>query len=473
MRVSIVVPALDEADGIAATLVPLQPLRAAGHEVVVVDGGSADATLAIARPLADLAFAATRGRAAQMNAGAAAATGDVLMFLHADTRLPDDAIGLVTARLREQRRRWGRFDVAIEGRSRALSAVAATMNLRSRLTGIATGDQTLFVERPLFEAAGGFPRQPLMEDVEFSRRLKRTGGRPLCLRAKVVTSGRRWDRRGVARTIAEMWRLRLAHWRGVNAEALVAQYPDIRAGNAPRNNEARNASGCDAAMGAEAPFATTSPHPAERVRSLPRLQVFAKAPTPGAVKTRLARAIGAPEAARVHAQLVERTLTTARTAQAAGIVGSVELWCAPDANDPAFAEWRERFGVSVAAQTGTDLGERMRSALGTALARRNPVILVGCDCPVLDVEYLAAAARALDRHDAVFGPAEDGGYVLVGLSRPVDAFEGIAWGRPEVMAATRAKLAAAAVSWFELPMLWDVDRETDLARWRHLEAAVA
>jgi rSAM/selenodomain-associated transferase 2 len=221
MRLSIVVPTLNEAEGITATLMPLQGLRALGHEVIVADGGSTDATAPLATTLADRVIAAPRGRARQMNAGAAAADGEALLFLHADTRLPDGAAAVIEAALAGHV--WGRFDVRIAGRPFMLHVVAALMNLRSRLTGIATGDQALFVTRAAFDAAGGFPDQPLMEDIELSRRLKRLGP-PACLRARVVTSGRRWERHGVWRTILLMWRLRFDYWRGVPAARLARRY---------------------------------------------------------------------------------------------------------------------------------------------------------------------------------------------------------------------------------------------------------
>ena len=221
MKLSVIVPALDEADGVAATLEALAPLRAEGHEVIVVDGGSVDATAAIASRLADQVIQAPRGRARQMNAGAAIAGGHALLFLHADTRLPEDAWRLVLDAL--ARRGWGRFDVTIEGRSPWLSVVAFFMNWRSRLTGIATGDQAIFVRREVFAAAGGFPEIPLMEDVELSARL-RTISMPACIAARAVTSGRRWERRGVLRTVLLMWRLRLAYFLGARPEDLARRY---------------------------------------------------------------------------------------------------------------------------------------------------------------------------------------------------------------------------------------------------------
>ena len=222
-RLSIVVPALNEADGIAATLQALAPLRERGAELIVVDGGSRDGTADRARPFADRVIDGPRGRARQMNAGAAQASAPNLLFLHADTRLPDRADVLVVQALATHALAWGRFDVVIEGRTPMLRVVAALMNRRSRWTGIATGDQAMFMTRAAFDAAGGFPDQPLMEDIELSSRLKRQHA-PVCLRERVLTSGRRWEQRGVWRTIVLMWRLRLLYALGVGADRLAAWY---------------------------------------------------------------------------------------------------------------------------------------------------------------------------------------------------------------------------------------------------------
>jgi rSAM/selenodomain-associated transferase 2 len=221
MKLSIILPVLNEASGIAAALSALQPLRAAGHELIVVDGGSVDATALLASVDADQVINSARGRARQMNEGAAAANSDTFLFLHADTRLPAQADSLILDAL--QHRLWGRFDVQISGRPALLRVVAGMMNRRSRLTGIATGDQAMFMTRAAFEAAGGFPDQPLMEDIELSKRLKRLG-RPACLRQRVITSGRRWEYHGVWRTILLMWRLRFDYWRGVPVERLAKRY---------------------------------------------------------------------------------------------------------------------------------------------------------------------------------------------------------------------------------------------------------
>jgi rSAM/selenodomain-associated transferase 2 len=222
-KLSIIVPVLDEGEAIAAMLDGLADLRALGVEVIVVDGGSRDATVQRARLRADRVMRSARGRALQMNAGAAGASGNVLLFLHADTRLPKDAEHLVLNGLDRSGRAWGRFDARIDGRHPLLPVVAWLMSIRSRITGIATGDQAIFVRRDAFRAAGGFPAIPLMEDIALSKRLKRVS-RPLCLRECVVTSGRRWEKNGIFPTIFLMWRLRLAFFLGADPEKLAHRY---------------------------------------------------------------------------------------------------------------------------------------------------------------------------------------------------------------------------------------------------------
>ncbi len=221
-RLSIIMPVLDEAPAIEATLAALSPYRGRGVEVIVVDGGSRDDTPALACPLADCVLSAQRGRAAQMNAGAAVAHGEILLFLHSDTRLPDNADILIRDALAQSGLAWGRFDVRFDG-GRLLSLVAITMNLRSRWTGIATGDQALFVTRAAFNAVGGFPSIALMEDVALSAHLKRIS-RPFCNRTRVTTSARRWRQHGTLRTMFLMWRLRLAYFLGADPAELARRY---------------------------------------------------------------------------------------------------------------------------------------------------------------------------------------------------------------------------------------------------------
>ena len=222
--VSIVMPALNEASTIAQTLQSARVLETIGldMELILVDGGSQDNTKGVARPLADQILDAARGRARQMNAGAVKATGDYLMFLHADTRLTTQAATELQHTF-TQNPVWGRFDVCIEGQPLMLRVISFMMNLRSRLTGIATGDQAIFVRRDVFEALGGFTDQPLMEDIEISKQLRKQA-RPACLKGPVMTSGRRWETHGVWSTMVLMWRLRWRYWRGESAQALARAY---------------------------------------------------------------------------------------------------------------------------------------------------------------------------------------------------------------------------------------------------------
>ncbi len=428
MKLAIVLPVLDEADHVVPRLQALASLRARGVGVVVVDGGSSDDTAAQAAPLADEVLMAPRGRSSQMNAGACAAASagaDVLLFLHADTRLPeqaDELIGLALAAGAD----WGRFDVRIEGAHPLLPMVAAMMNLRSRLTGIATGDQALFVRRRLFESVGGFPEQPLMEDVALSARLRQVST-PACLRPCVTTSGRRWDRHGLWRTILLMWRLRMAYALGADPRTLALRY-------------------------------------GYRPRSVAALAIMAKAPVPGLAKTRLAPLLGKAGAARAQRGFILRTVATARAAA----LGSVTLWCAPDSGHRLFVLMRQRLDMHVRDQPGGDLGQRMLTAMQIHFEANPdlPWIVIGTDAPVLTPGMLQQAADALDSSDAVVVPAEDGGYVLLGLRRPLpDVFRDVPWSTAEVMQVTRERLREGGWRWQELPMLWDVDEPADWLRW--------
>lgn len=425
-QLSIVVPCLDEAAGIVAALDQLQPLRRRGVEVIVVDGGSHDDSVALASSLVDRILTAPRGRASQMNAGAAGARGDVLLFLHADCMLPVDADRSIIDGLATSGRRWGRFDVRLQGANPLLGVVGFLMNWRSRLTAIATGDQAIFVSRELFAAAGGFPAIALMEDVAFSRTLK-SHGAPLCLHECITASSRRWERHGVLRTILLMWRLRLAYFFGADPAALARQYGQLRS---------RPAIG---------------------------VAVFARAPEPRLAKTRLIPLLGAERAARLQDQLTVRALATAH---AAGI-GPVTLWCTPSVDHPSLERAALDAGADRAPQCAGDLGTRMHAAATSTLANFAGVIIIGTDCPALTPSTLHAAASALTKHDAVLIPAEDGGYVLLGLSR-TDAgiFTNVEWGSAQVMAATRRNLTALGWRWHEMTAMWDVDRPADFERLR-------
>ena len=225
---SVIVPALNEADGIVDTLQALQGMRGRGIEVIVADGGSTDNTVAVCASLADRIIIADTGRARQMQAGAALASGSVLWFLHADSLAPRDADRTIATALGSGKRHWGRFDVRFPHAGLLLGVVATLMNLRSRLTGIATGDQGIFVTRKLFERVEGYPQIPLMEDIALSRRLKHHS-RPACLHEQLITSARRWQVQGILRTILVMWSLRLAYFLGASPAWLAQFYRPHRA----------------------------------------------------------------------------------------------------------------------------------------------------------------------------------------------------------------------------------------------------
>ena len=429
MKCAVVMPVLNEAASLAKRLAALSPLREAGAVVIVVDGGSRDDTMAVARAGADAVLVSPRGRAAQMNAGAChplARRAEVLLFLHGDTALPPHAGGLIAKALAGGAI-WGRFDVRIKGRHPLLPMVAALMNRRSRWSGIATGDQAVFVRRAVFEALGGFAPLPLMEDIELCTRLRALCP-PACLRERVTTAGRRWDQHGFWRTVWLMWQLRAAYALGGDAHALALRY-----GYAPR-----------------APAAVA---------------VLAKAPVPGLAKTRLAPLLSNAGAARAQRSFILRTLATARHAS----TGPLTLHAAPDGRHRLFRLLARRFGVAVLPQADGDIGERMAAMMVDHFARapRQPLLIVGTDCPVLTTDHLQRAADALQSQDAVLIPAEDGGYVLIGLRRPLPAvFEGVDWSTPRVLAQTRERLQQAGCQWLELPALWDVDNPDDWQRWQ-------
>jgi rSAM/selenodomain-associated transferase 2 len=227
MRLSIIIPVLNEGDRLSDLLAHLASLCGCDSEVIVVDGGSGDDSRQAASHAGARVIRSERGRARQMNAGAAVAQGNIFLFLHADTMLPHSSKQVIEAAVRDSggvsECIWGRFDVCIAGRPLILRVIATLMNWRSRISGIATGDQAMFVTRRAFESVGGFPEQPLMEDIELSRRLL-TLSRPICLSDRVITSGRRWEAHGALKTVWLMWRLRWAYWRGADAAELAKLY---------------------------------------------------------------------------------------------------------------------------------------------------------------------------------------------------------------------------------------------------------
>jgi rSAM/selenodomain-associated transferase 2 len=225
MRISIVIPVLNEEKSIAETVAALMPLNP--HELIIVDGGSSDRTREICSRLDVTLLSSPRGRGLQMNHGARQATGDVLLFLHADTRLPGSSIDDIRGALRNPQCVGGRFDVQLDGVHWMLGVIGAMISMRSRMSRVATGDQGIFVRRGIFAELGGYPDIPLMEDVAFSRALKRRGA-VACLRSRVITSARRWEKQGIWRTILRMWLLKLLYLVGVSPVRLKRYYGDAR-----------------------------------------------------------------------------------------------------------------------------------------------------------------------------------------------------------------------------------------------------
>jgi rSAM/selenodomain-associated transferase 2/rSAM/selenodomain-associated transferase 1 len=427
----IVIPVLNEGEALTEKLAALQSLRQQGAEVVLVDGGSIDESWARARPWVDRLISSPAGRARQMNAGVLdtdTSQSEALLFLHADTQLPPDALTAILEALKQTA--WGRFNVQLASRDPRLRLVSAMMNLRSRLTGIVTGDQAMFVKTALFQAVGGFPDQPLMEDIELSKRLLQIS-RPACLRQRVTTSARKWETGGVWRTIWLMWRLRWAYFFGAKPADLALQY-----GYRP-----------------SPPSATA------------HIAILAKAPVPGFAKTRLIPLLGDWGAARAQRKFTQQAIEAAQQSR----LGGLTLWCAPDAQHRYFRALRKVYRLTGKAQPLGDLGERMRRCAEQhfAGADAGPLLIMGTDCPVLSPGRIQEAARSLSQADACVIPAEDGGYVLIGLRKMIpQVFSNIAWSTSQVLSQTQERLAEAGASVALLPTLWDIDEPHDWQRWQ-------
>ncbi|WP_335340068.1 TIGR04283 family arsenosugar biosynthesis glycosyltransferase [Sedimenticola selenatireducens] len=220
---SVVIPCLNEAETIVQLLETLQDARAEGVELVLVDGESIDDTVALAAPLVDKLIGSVVGRAQQMNAGAQAAAGEILWFLHADSVIRAEFPRQIISVMAASESDWGRFNIRLSGRHPMLRVIEFMMNWRSRLSGIATGDQGIFVRRELFVRLGGFPAIPLMEDIAISKRLKRYS-RPQVIARCLITSSRRWEQSGIISTVLLMWRLRWAYFFGADPARLAQRY---------------------------------------------------------------------------------------------------------------------------------------------------------------------------------------------------------------------------------------------------------
>jgi rSAM/selenodomain-associated transferase 2 len=223
MKLSIIIPTLNEGENILPTLTCLDQLEKHTIEIILVDGGSQDNTLEISRPYVDTILTSGKGRARQMNLGAKHASGHILWFLHADSLIPDNADQLIINNLQQTHYAWGRFNIQLSGSKWVFRIIERFINTRSRLTSIATGDQGIFVLRKEFEKINGYADIPLMEDIELSKQLKKISS-PACLKQTIMTSSRRWESNGIIKTVMLMWYLRFAYFTGTPAAKLAQLY---------------------------------------------------------------------------------------------------------------------------------------------------------------------------------------------------------------------------------------------------------
>jgi rSAM/selenodomain-associated transferase 2/rSAM/selenodomain-associated transferase 1 len=429
VKLSIIIPVLNEANDLLACLKPLQSWRQQGVELIVVDGGSDDDTLVLAREYADKAFVAARGRARQMNAGAKAATGRYLLFLHADTRLPQEGLDELLVRfesLQQHSAAWGFFPVRLSAQRWPLRVIERAMSWRSRLTSVATGDQAIFVARSLWDQLEGFADIPLMEDVELSKRLRRHSA-PMIMPVAVETDSRRWESGGIVRTVLLMWSLRLLYVCGVKPQRL-------------------------------APWYGIHPQPKQQT---PCIAQLAKAPVLGNVKTRMQPQLSVEQSVELHQRLVQHVAGNLAQCSAA----CLQLWVSDQPDAPLFQSLQQRYPLDIHVQRAGDLGQRMYHICHTVLQQYGAVILVGSDCPFITPRQLDQVLVALEEgNQAVIIPAQDGGYTLLALTQAEwRIFDGVEWGGERVYRQTLERLQQLGWRYHCMEPLADIDRPEDLA----------
>ncbi|MFT4607528.1 MAG: rSAM/selenodomain-associated transferase 2/rSAM/selenodomain-associated transferase 1 [Urechidicola sp.] len=427
ISISIIIPVLNEASHLKQNL---QRLFArldglTSVEVIICDGGSTDHSVQIAHLFPCQVTTSPPGRAHQMNAASKLAMGNWLLFLHADTVLPADWTSQLT-----NDRQWGFFSVQLSGQHWFFRVIEKAINLRSRWSSIGTGDQTLFFERTFFASLQGFPPIPIMEDIAICKKARRVH-KPSIALDPVVTSSRRWEKNGITKTIILMWRLRLSYWLGVDPVRLrEIYYPNL-----PSNME---------------PIAKT----------MPVIQIFAKPPVEGKVKTRLIPDIGTDKATRVFRHCLSYTLDLLRTSHC-----NYQIWLSEETQDDVFQQ------ETYLLQQGIGLGDRMLFALDSELSDQtsHKVILIGSDCLDLELAHFDQTLAALDSNDIVLLPTFDGGFALIGC-RVIDPllFNQVEWGSSRVLQQTiyNAKLLNYKVRLLE--MVRDIDTLSDLGHYPEL-----
>jgi len=421
-HISFIIPVLNDLEALKRLLPAVQEYRNQGHELLIIDGGSTDGSVTFARSLADRILMTGTGRGRQMNLGAENASHNILFFLHADSQLPPDAGNLILNALSDPDKFWGRFDVCLDEPGVGYTLIAFMMNLRSRWSGVATGDQGIFVRKQYFQKAGRYADIPLMEDIALSKALRKIAW-PVCLPEKIVTSARRWRNQGMLKTVLLMWWLRLAYVAGVKPAILAKWYYPEEKTNAGRRG----------------------------------LVLFARSPELGQVKTRLEPALGQELTLQLYQRLLQKQMRMVETFSDS----EKEMWVDGDLRHADF----RCFSGQVMAQQGKDIGERMNHAMQPLLEHSASVVLIGCDCPDLGAGHIESAFKYLEEGaDVVLGPATDGGYVLIGLKQAnAQIFQGIDWGTGQVLAQTRLQIQAQGLTWKELEPVQDIDEPEDLA----------
>jgi rSAM/selenodomain-associated transferase 2/rSAM/selenodomain-associated transferase 1 len=424
-KLAVIIPTLNEAERLPYLLRDLARLSVP-HRVIVVDGGSSDGTQSVASTVGAEVVSAPPGRARQLNVGVRVAAGSsTLLFLHADCRLPVETRAVISSEVERGVTSPAVFRFRLEGDKWFWRFIEFGQRIREATTGLAYGDQGLLISGEDFQAAGGYPVIPLMEDVAMLDRLRQRG--PIRrLRAEVLTSPRRYQEEG-------RWRA----W--VRNTLLVARY---LAGGSPERLAAS--------------YATRDPaRPVER-----SLLVFAKAPLPGKVKTRLARAMGDARAAELYRRMGKAIIEAVR-----GGDFETSVVYSPAEGLPAIRAW---LGDSprLMPQADGDLGRRMNIAITHALETSGRVCLIGTDSPDLDAALVSQAFEALGETDVVLGPARDGGYYLIALSEPhSELFEEIPWSTDRVLESTLTRASAAGLAVRLLETLTDVDEPADVPAW--------
>ena len=439
-QIGVVIPALDEAENLPGLLGDLSGL---GLEsvVMVVDGGSGDGTVAAARAGGALVMRSRQGRARQMNAGAALLSTPWLLFLHADSRLGDEALRAIERHVQSDRLEAGYLGLLISHPHFHYRLIECGQRVRERLLGLVYGDQGLLIRRDLFIEAGPYPDEPIMEDVILNRRLRR-GRRLVRLPAAVATSARRYEEEGRVRGWLRNVRLISRFLAGAKPADLAVRYPARRW----RGGVAGNGGSSRAAAGRAT------------------LLVFAKAPRPGEVKTRLARSLGrggAPEHEKAAA-LYRRMgrLVIDGVAEAPAIV--TVCYDPPDA-EREIENWLGPAPARYWPQGDGDLGKRMSRMFTRAFEVAGRVVVIGTDTPAVDAGTVERALEALDNADVVLGPSHDGGYYLMGLREPhPELFAGIKWSTGSVLAETMARAGGLGLRPAFLEVESDIDTAADL-----------